>query len=80
MIELIILIVVFLLVLAGVWYGLNNSSFGKKHFCYKDGNSLYNCGKNISVCTTKDSNAQKLCDSINNTYEENYGGGYTQYF
>lgn len=44
----------------------------QKHFCYKDGKSLYNCGKNISVCTTKDSNTQKICDSIKNTYEENF--------
>lgn len=72
MLEFLISLVVFLLILTGIWYGLTTTTFGKKHFCYKNGKSLYDCGKDIKVCTTKDSNAQNVCSTINRDYKENF--------
>ena len=71
MLEIIIMSLVFLLILVAIWYGLTKSKFGKKHFCYKDGKSLYSCGENISVCTTND-NIEKACNIVNKSTKENY--------
>ena len=40
---------VFLLILVAILVGLTKSKFGKKHFCYKDGKSLYSCDGNKCV-------------------------------
>ena len=73
MLELIIMFLLFLVVLVAIWFGLTKSKFGNKHFCYKDGKSLYPCGNgNISVCSSDNSNIEKVCNSINNHTNENF--------
>ena len=64
MVKFLISLLIFLIILFTIWIILTKSNFGKKHFCYEHGKSLYDCGNNIKVCATKDSNIDMICSTI----------------